>query len=169
MPSKKKAEEEKRKMSASNRQSRLRGEKSARNFDQQRARPGKKIIPHREKSAKRRKSPSPPPSYPRPHLQPHPHASPQNKRRHPPSDAVFANSSQTFHFPLKPLHIWSFCVSQRKPPSPIGSPRSPIRILRVTAPGNREADAPSPAPTTVCSLPGWDGCCPSCRASAAHR
>ena len=42
LPSKKKAEEKKRKMSASNRQSRLRDGKSAKIFDQQRARQGKK-------------------------------------------------------------------------------------------------------------------------------
>lgn len=168
MPSKKKAEEEKRKMSASNRQSRLRGEKSARNFDQQRARQGKKSSsaekkPQRGGNPHLRRHPI------RIHIYSHIPMHPHKQKTAPPSDAVFANSSQTFHFPLKPLHIWSFCVSQRKPPSPIGSPRSPIRILRVTVPGNREADAPSPAPTTACSLLGWDGCCPSCRASAAHR
>ena len=66
MPSKKKAEEEKRKMSASNRQSRLRGGKSTRNFDQQRARQGKKSS-SAEKNPQRggnlHRHPSPPSPY----------------------------------------------------------------------------------------------------------
>lgn len=154
MPSKKKAEEEKRKMSASNRQSRLRGEKSTRNFDHQRARPGKKSSPT-EKNPQRggnlHRYPSPPIAI-RHRKAP---KAPQRRRRHPTYECRLQIPSLNA--------VFECCLPMSSSDAVFGF------RLHVTVPGNREADAPSPAPTTACSLPGWDGCCPSCKASVAHR
>ena len=169
MPSKKKAEEKKRKMSASNRQSRLRDGKSAKIFDQQRARQGKKSSsaekkPQRGGNPHLRRHPIRIHIYS--HIPMHPHKTKDGPTFGCRLRKFFTNFS--FSFKTAPHLIFlRFPTEASVPPS--GSLRSPIRILHVTVPGNREADAPSPAPTTVCSLPGWDGCCPSCRASAAHR
>ena len=154
MPSKKKAEEEKRKMSASNRQSRLRGEKSTRNFDQQRARQGKKSSSAEKKPQRGgnlHRHPSPPIVI-RHRKAP---KAPQRRRQHPTYECRLRIPSLNA--------VFECCLPMSSSDAVFGC------RLRVTAPGNREADAPSPAPTTACSLLGWDGCCPSCRASAAHR
>ena len=102
-----------------------------------------KSHPPQRKAAKRRKSPSPPPSSP-----PSPYGSGSTKsanrrRRHPTYECRLRIPSL--------IAVFECCLRM---PSPRYCPR------------NREADAPSPAPTTACSLLRVDGCCPSCRASA---
>ena len=80
---------------------------------------------------------------------------PQRRRRHPTYECRLQIPSLNA--------VFEYC-------HPTSSSDAVFRFpLHVTVPGNREAGAPSPVPTTACNRPGWDGYRPSCTVPSAHR